>query len=1055
MSWRKCLVRGLVFSVLAGLAAVGWLYQRITQPGAVKEQVIAQLESHFQGTNVTVDSAGLRLLGGISFSDLRLTRQRDGDRFELLSVPSGILYHDKEQLLDGKLAIRKIELHKPRFRIVRNADGTWNIAQLLGPVDLSEPIPTMVVRQGTILLEDRAATPDAAPVEINNVNLTLINDPRQTLTIQIEGTSDVLGDLSAGIVHQRDTMATAITFDGPRMPITQPLMHRLGGYCATLGEHARQLEGVAAVRASLNYDREAERPWSHTISCKLTGGTLAHPQLPLPLERLEAEVRCNDGRIRLEKLTARAGEARLELEGSANELCPGCDFDGTLKVRQLPVNAELFARLPESLRRFQTEYAPTGTANLDIRVARHSGHWQRHTVITTGNATARFYTFPYPLEKIRGRIEQEIDEANHVDVSRFDLVGLGSAARPVHVQGTIVGADERPALHVDIWGDDLPLDEALLGALSEPHQKLLRSFQPSGLGNFQLHFRRAAGQEQFSNHFTIKIHDGKVRYEMFPYPLEQVSGVLEFWPDHWEFREFRGTHQGGEFQTWGRSHPITGGRERVSIHIRGNNILIDPELEAALNPKLQAAWRSLAPGGRMNLAAQIDQLPDRPEDIAVAVTTHGCRLRPTFFPYLLTDVTGTVRYAHGKVEIEKIAGRHGGSTIQLERGQIFLKPVGGFWARLEGLRGQPLVFDGDFRAALPPKLRKICAIIPEQTPVGLAAELVVDLPSEANIPADIYWDGGVSVQDATLQTGVAIEHVNGQLWCQGRFDGRQLKGIKGNVLLEQAVLFRQPFGEIHSHILVAPEAPEVLRLPDLKAKFFGGDIGGEVRVEFGPTVHYDVNLTGLQVKLEEFGRHNLGPQSQWQGLASGRLYLSGHGSDIHGLEGHGSIDVPNGKMYNLPLLLDLIKMLGFRPPDRTAFEEAHAAFSIKGPRVTVQRLDLDGNAISLSGQGEMNLDGTDLQLDFYAVWGRIKQVLPPIFREIPPAVGQQLLKIKMRGQMNDVKITKEPVPVLVEPIEKLLKRAIGRQENGPKRSGDSKETGTDAREPIRPAGLAN
>jgi hypothetical protein len=334
--------------------------------------------------------------------------------------------------------------------------------------------------------------------------------------------------------------------------------------------------------------------------------------------------------------------------------------------------------------------------------------------------------------------------------------------------------------------------------------------------------------------------------------------------------------------------------------------------------------------------------------------------------------------------------------------------------------------DADFLTALPRPLAKVCGMLAPGTSVGLAAELVIDMPSEPNIPPDIYWDGGIAIQDATLEAGVKLEQVRGQLWCQGRHDGRQLKGLKGNLLFDQAVLFRQPFREIHSHLHVAPEAPDVLRMPDLKARIFGGDVGGEVRVEFGPTVHYDLNLTALQVRLEELGRHNQGAKAQWKGLASGRLYLSGHGTDIHGLEGHGSFDVPSGQMYNLPLLLDLIKVLGLRPPDRTAFEEAHAAFSIRGPRVIVSRLDLDGNAISLSGQGELNLDGTDLQLDFYAVWGRIKQMLPPIFREIPPAVGQQLLKIKMRGSVSDPKITKEPVPALVEPMEKLIKRFAAR-----------------------------
>src|SRR5207249_1047999 len=149
----------------------------------------------------------------------------------------------------------------------------------------------------------------------------------------------------------------------------------------------------------------------------------------------------------------------------------------------------------------------------------------------------------------------------------------------------------------------------------------------------------------------------------------------------------------------------------------------------------------------------------------------------------------------------------------------------------------------------------------------------------------------------------------------------------------------QPFRKIHTQIEVPLQEPEVLRLPSLKAQLFGGNIGGTARVELGPMLHYEVDLTALGVKLEEFGRHNrLGPNTQLSGQATARLYLRGHGTELAGLEGQGSIDVPNGRIYNLPVLLDLLKVLNLRPPDRTAFEEAHASFGIRGQRVHVNRL---------------------------------------------------------------------------------------------------------------------
>jgi hypothetical protein len=132
------------------------------------------------------------------------------------------------------------------------------------------------------------------------------------------------------------------------------------------------------------------------------------------------------------------------------------------------------------------------------------------------------------------------------------------------------------------------------------------------------------------------------------------------------------------------------------------------------------------------------------------------------------------------------------------------------------------------------------------------------------------------------------------------------------------------------------------------------------------------------------------------------------------------------------VLLDLLKVFSLRPPDRTFIEEAHANFAIKGPRVTVNRLDLYGNAISISliPDGSMNLDGSDLQMDFYAVWGRIMQGLPPVLRPLPSALSQQLLKIKMRGKIDDPRFAKEMVPIFVEPLEHLMKRMAGGPENG-------------------------
>src|SRR5262249_10550856 len=147
----------------------------------------------------------------------------------------------------------------------------------------------------------------------------------------------------------------------------------------------------------------------------------------------------------------------------------------------------------------------------------------------------------------------------------------------------------------------------------------------------------------------------------------------------------------------------------------------------------------------------------------------------------------------------------------------------------------------------------------------------------------------------------------------------------------------------------------------------------------------------------------LSPDAELSGLAAAALFLTGKGTDLGGLEGNGSIDVDNGKMYKLPLLLDLIKFLNLRWPDRTFIEEAHVRFALHVQRPHVSRRDLLGNAISRGGKGTVSFAGSDVTygMDLYAVWGRVVQISPPLIKDIWPALSKRLLKTRMKGRIGE------------------------------------------------------
>ena len=367
--------------------------------------------------------------------------------------------------------------------------------------------------------------------------------------------------------------------------------------------------------------------------------------------------------------------------------------------------------------------------------------------------------------------------------------------------------------------------------------------------------------------------------------------------------------------------------------------------------------------------------------------------------------------------------------MTLGNGSVVLPPGGGYYADFTNLEARDLRLDDELVQALPGKLKEAARSLQLRDKVQAKTRLVVAQAAEPGSLPDIYWDDCQAwFKNAALSAGLELAGVSGTLACVGRHDGRQLLGLNGNILLEEATVLKQPFHGAKLRFLVDKKAPDVL-LVGLYAPLFGGDVAGEVRVDFNSALRYELNLTASQIDLKQFGRQNLGPKSEIAGLAVGRIHLTGQGSGIDTLDGNGSIDVPTGHLYNLPLLLDLLKFLGLHWPDRTAFEELHALFGIHGMRVQLRKLDLLGNAISLSGQGEFNLDGTDLQVDCYPAW-RAEQFLPPAVRPLPSAVSKSLLTIEMRGKVGDnpdkdLKFTKRWVPIVLDPLMNLQQRIVG------------------------------
>ena len=141
------------------------------------------------------------------------------------------------------------------------------------------------------------------------------------------------------------------------------------------------------------------------------------------------------------------------------------------------------------------------------------------------------------------------------------------------------------------------------------------------------------------------------------------------------------------------------------------------------------------------------------------------------------------------------------------------------------------------------------------------------------------------------------------------------------------------------------------------------------------------------------------------------------------VEGSGKIDVPTGRMYNLPILLDLVKVFKLQTPDKTAFEQAHVVFRVQGDRVKVDQLDLIGKAVCLGGSGELDTSGDYVKFEFYTVWSQVlKQMPDTLVGDLTAFFSKNLLTIKMVRENGELKYHPQPVPLVTEPTKAVLDR---------------------------------
>jgi len=151
---------------------------------------------------------------------------------------------------------------------------------------------------------------------------------------------------------------------------------------------------------------------------------------------------------------------------------------------------------------------------------------------------------------------------------------------------------------------------------------------------------------------------------------------------------------------------------------------------------------------------------------------------------------------------------------------------------------------------------------------------------------------------------------------------------------------------------------------------------------------------------------------------------------MHSLAGRGQVRLRDADIYELSVVMSLLKILRVKAPDRNAFSSSVVDFRIEGPRAYLDNIELAGDAISLVGAGEVDFD-SNVNLTFRSIVGDAETQLPAVKRLLGGASGQFLL-VHVDGTLAEPTATTEAFPTLAGALQRLQARqgAPGRLAGG-------------------------
>ncbi|MBW7904073.1 MAG: hypothetical protein LC135_13965 [Phycisphaerae bacterium] len=816
-------------------------------------------------------------------------------------------------------------------------------------------------------------------------------------------------------------------------------------------------EGAASISFSFSRQDPSSAP---TIEALIDahGGRCCYRRFPYPIDDVHGRLRFSAGELHLEALHGRHGSALIRADGRVFGTDQWCGFDLLFRGENVPLDAGLYAALPDREQRLWEHVRPIGLADVVTRVHRPHGSREAGPRAPEVEVDARLLAGGLDirpdarLHHVSGLLRAD-DGALTIHAIHGEAQGATFALR-----GAIGLADDpgqaRPvaaATRVHIEASDYPLihEQPIIGPAGESLGSIRLAAVADIWGRLEPDRNGPSAGESTGasagvadGRYTILIRDGTLGAFDPDWEWQNLNGWVRLGPDAGPELSLSARHELGCVEVAARlpataAPPADGAPHESapsSIRARAGDAAPSTDLQLrAAGPAIDRILAQLVPQrwaaacAALNLRGSGELTADlHPAAAGLAPIMEICLsaegMQPSPLPLELRDISGRLLLREDGFELSEARATH-----QSDGGELVLSGKGGWraptpWSEMQ-VSAEDIVLTPVTIRALPEPVARLLEQLSLQGRLGLRFDRLRFEGGEARA-----WriNGQVRLTQADMKLGLELRDfaadVDGA--CRVLSDGRT--ELSADFALRGGFLAGRPIDYLEGR-LDQPLGEDWLSLSGVAGSMCGGQVIASVQIN-QKTLDYSLSLTLEDLDLDRFlSRGEAGTPGDAEaqrgqrapGRLGGRIWVRRQGSQQEPMGG-GELRIVGGSLLSTPVSASILdesrRSRLVRMSD--ALNYADLRFLWQGDRVLFTRVDIrtpDRRLVGNGGAWNLRTDAVELTLVAAPPAGAAN--LGPLTDLLH---GQELVQYRVSGTAAKPRVAIDPLYTLSDALRRML-----------------------------------